>query len=661
MVFKMKKSLFFLLILGGVLTCSFSAQAAVLGEQTVFNVDSYYDSSNRNELSATLRVVGDYIYFYVEDDYWNSLSGFYKNAIREELETLADEFDTVIYPKERAVFGSEWNPGIDNDSRITVLVTDLVNSAGGYINIYDEYPKSEIASSNEREMIYLNTKVILHQQNKSFLAHEFQHLITFYQKTVLHGAEEDVWLNEARSEYAPTVCGYNDSYPKSYLADRVDTFLDNPDDPLGEWKNNSSDYGVAAVFMHYLVNHYGEEIITKMVLNSKTGIASINEALSELGYDKTFTDIFTDWAIASYLNNCALGENNQYCYLEDLTYQRLNVDYSASYSGFPNMIVSRSSSVKDWSPRWYRFRQGTPQTTENDTLKLEFVASGSKSNFEIPYIIEQDGKRTIDFISLDNYQQGVAYVPNFTSLNKSVIIIPFNAYKKNNFTSNDSSAFFSFTASSISDIFLPVINSISPESGSVKGGFEIIVNGINLSEIEKIIFAGKEITNFEIKNSQKISFIAPVGSVGLTDISVVDSEGNEVILKNAFSYIEGSFQSDYPDGSLLRAIGDYKVYIIKGNYKRWIQTAEIYNYYGHLTWDDIIDVDPSILAEYQEAWLIRADGDKKVYELNADATKHWLDMTAEEFTLTGRKWDMVYIVNDWERDFYTTGANVMYQ
>jgi len=270
----------------------------------------------------------------------------------------------------------------------------------------------------------------------------------------------------------------------------------------------------------------------------------------------------------------------------NLTYQRLNVDYSASYSGFPHLIVSRSSSVKDWSPRWYRFRQGNAQQTDKDVLKLEFIGNPNNGDYIVPYIIEQNGNKTIDFMTLDNKEEGTIYVPNFTSLNKSIIMIPFNTFKKNNFTSDDVSSLFSFTASSVSDS--PIIEEEEEEE-----------------EEEKPI-------------------------------------------------------TDYPEGSLLRAIGDYKVYIIKGNYKRWIQTAEIYNHYGHLTWDDIIDVNPIVLAKYKESWLIRADGDKKVYELNADGTKHWLDMTAEQFVLTGHKWEMVYIVNNWERDFYKTGSAVMY-
>ncbi len=564
-------------------------QAADLGEQVNFFVDSNYDAEGRSQLAATLRVKGDYIYFYVENDYYNSLNGTYKNGLREELEDLADEFDNVIYPKLRAVYGSEWSPGIDNDIRITVLITELTNNAGGYINVYDAELQSEFPTSNQREMIYLNALIIFKQNNKSYLAHEFQHLITLYQKTVLHGLEEDVWLNEARSEYAPTVCGYNDVYNNSYLANRVGTFLDSPSDSLTEWKNKVADYGAVNLFLHYLVDHYGNEILTRMVLNSKTGIASINQALSDLGYTERFSDVFANWTVANYLNDCAVSSDSKYCYLNDnLNQSRLQVDYSASYSGFPNLIVSRSSSVEDWSAHWYRFRQGGAVPTERDNLKLEFAGLGNRADFQVPYIVTGYNTPTkVQFMPLED-QKGAIYISDFTSLDKTVILMPFNQYRKSGFRPDEPSNLFSFTASSVAD----------------------------------------------------------------DDVPVEEEEEEEVVSEPTVNY---------PEGSLLRAKGDYKVYIIKGKYKRWIQTAEIFNNYGHLTWDDIIDVESNVLDSYQEAWMIRADGDPRVYELNADGTKHWINMTAEQFTLTGHKWDMVYIVNDWERDFYQTGADVMFE
>jgi hypothetical protein len=512
-------------------------------------------------------------------------------------------------------------------------------------------------------MIYLNALNIFSSQNKAFLAHEFQHLITFYQKTKLFNLEEEVWLNEARSEYAPTLCGYDDIYRNSYLSDRVDTFLDYSSDSLTEWKNKVADYGVASLFLHYLVDHYGTEILTRMTLNDQVGIASINAALADLGYTETFSDIFADWAVANYLNDCQVASKNKYCYLnKNLTYQRLHTDYSASYSGFPNLIVSRSSSIKDWAPYWYRFRQGTVVPTDRDTLKLEFVGSTRRGDFRVPYVVtDQNNQATVQFIPLEN-QQGVVYIPNFTSLNKSVIMIPFNQYKKSGFGSNEPLATFSFTASSVL-IAPPVVNNLSPSSGSINGGFEITIHGENLSTVEQIIFDQIEITDFEVIDDQTITFIAPAHPIGSVDILVANIEGAQATLANAFTYSDlGTVPVTlYPDGSLLRAVGDYKVYIIKGNYKRWIQAAEIFNHYGHLRWEDIIEVSPEELAQYQDAWLIRAADDYRVYEVNGDGTKHWLNMTAEQFTASGRSWEMVYIVNSFERDFYQTGPDVLFQ
>ncbi|MFC1700649.1 IPT/TIG domain-containing protein [Patescibacteria group bacterium] len=653
----MIKRLSLILLISGIIC--FGAQrvyAASMGEEVVFNVDSLYDSIEREELTATLHVVGSHVYFYIDNAYWRNLSSVERTVFIMNLENLSDEFDRVIYPKERAVFGSEWSPGIDGDKKITVLISQLIDDAAGYFNTYDEYPKDQIPSSNEREMIYLNAIVVENEMAGAFLAHEFQHLITFYQKTKLYNLEEDVWLNEARSEYSATVCGYNNNYINSYLADRVDLFLDSPSDSLTEWKNSSSDYGVVSLFFHYLVNHYGKDIITKMVLNNKIGIESINQALLDLGYTDTFSDIFANWSISNYINDCDINSDDKYCYKDkDLTYDRLHVDYSSSYSGFPNLIVSRSSAVKDWSPRWYRFRQVEVVSTDKDTLKLEFRGIGQEADFRVSYIItDEDNQTTVQFMSLNN-QKGAVYIPNFTSLNKSVVIVPFNQYKKSDFGDNENAVSFTFTASSVDEGSIS-INSIVPSVGPSAGGFEAVINGSGLSSAVKINFGKSIITNFNIVDDKTINFIVPSQEQGKINISVIDDKNNEVFLVNGFSYIKS-----YVEGSLIRAKGDYKVYIIKGSYKRWIQHQDIFNMYGHLNWEDIIDVEPEELEYYQNAWLIRSDKDEHVYEVNTDGTKHWLNMTAEEFNISGRRWNMVYIVNNFERDFYKTSSDILFQ
>ncbi len=114
------------------------------------------------------------------------------------------------------------------------------------------------------------------------------------------------------------------------------------------------------------------------------------------------------------------------------------------------------------------------------------------------------------------------------------------------------------------------------------------------------------------------------------------------------------------DGSLIRATGDYKVYIVNGIYKRWIQSADIFKFYPHLGFSVVQDVSPAVRDSYTDSWMVRADGDTRVYEINGDGSKHWLNMTAEEYALTGHKWAMVYIINNAERDWYSTGAEVHY-
>ncbi len=110
---------------------------------------------------------------------------------------------------------------------------------------------------------------------------------------------------------------------------------------------------------------------------------------------------------------------------------------------------------------------------------------------------------------------------------------------------------------------------------------------------------------------------------------------------------------------MLRAKDSDKVFVIKGDYRRWLQSPQIFAAYPHFNWQNIIEVEPGQLNFYQEAWLVRADGDTRVYEINGDGTKHWLNMSAEQLVSSGRQWGTVYIVNRVERDLYRTGAEVL--
>jgi len=124
---------------------------------------------------------------------------------------------------------------------------------------------------------------------------------------------------------------------------------------------------------------------------------------------------------------------------------------------------------------------------------------------------------------------------------------------------------------------------------------------------------------------------------------------------------------DIIDGDLIRAQGTLDVYIVKivgaEKFKRLILNPEIFNQYGHLKWENIKDVDQAVLDEYIVSDLIRVVGDDKVYKLypNGDVgEKKWIK-TADDFLGFGYNSNAIYTINTFERDFYTTGEDLVYQ
>jgi len=417
----------------------FFVSADYFGQKNNFFVDSSYDLSGRSQISATLQKVISRLYFYIDDNWWNSLNSIQQNNIDTSLSSLANEFNYTIYPILTSTFGNEPSPGIDKDEKITVLIHPMVEEAGGYFNESDGYPKLQSPRSNEREMIYLSAQQIDKPIMKSFLAHEFMHLITFNQKDLIRKVSEEVWLNELRADYSPALLGYDLTYEGSNLQRRVKNFLDRPYDSLTEWQNKPFDYGVANLFAQYLVDHYGVEILVDSLHSFKTGIESLNEALAGRGYKEDFPQIFTNWTIAVFLNDCQISEN--YCF-KDKSLNNFHVIPSGNFlplSGKSTLLVAQTT--KNWSGNWYKFVGGW------DTLKIEF--SGDPENlFKVPYITQDSsGNWQVAFFELNKDQHGEILIPEFRTKIISITIIPSIQTKISGFDNSEPSFSFSWTAS----------------------------------------------------------------------------------------------------------------------------------------------------------------------------------------------------------------------
>jgi len=644
------RAIFIILLLA---ICVPSAFADSLGQSKIFHIDPVYDSSRRTWLIATVHYVGERAYFYVENQWWDSLSSYKRIKAENIIKNLAQEFDNFIYPELTDFFGDVWNPGIDGDQRITILMSNLKQDVGGYFDSCHEYSRSQCADSNERELIHVNANFIFDRNMNGFIAHELQHLINWNQKERLAGAKEDIWLNEMKSEFVPSLLNYDEPYSSSILERRVKDFLADFSDPLGEWKGKAGDYGVAALFGQYLANQFGENLFSLMAKNNLTGIESINKALTQAGYSEDFDQVFTNWTLANYYNNLAMGRGSKYGYTNS-NLKKIHISPTIrKFSSYGSFIFSESA--KDWSPRWYLLKNSLSSDDASIALKIEFQSLDKKSDFKIPYMINyQDGGYGLGSINLKN-QRGISYIFNFAKDVDSVLLVPTNHSKKSAFTDNDPLTAFTLKASIVL-VKQPIIISISPSEGPSFGGNAVLIKGGNFQPGINVYFGGEKAPKVVFIDETSLEVVVPSHQSGPVNVWLKNPDGQSGVFAQGYNYTRPSLA----DGSLIRAKGDYKVYIIQNGYKRHILDARIFDFYGHLGWANIIEVIPEERDSYRDSVWVRAANDKKVYEINGDKSKHWLNMTAEEFYASGRRWEGVFIINNQERDFYRTGADVLY-
>lgn len=404
-------------------------KADTLNQRVDFNIESSYSVNGEIKTSASLKKISSKLYFYFDDNWWNKLSSQEIEEIDKILTNLGNEFDSNIYPKTTSFYGSEWIPGVDKDSKITILFYPMKENARGYFRNIDEYEKIVAPGSNQREMVYLNADNLKHKFINEFLAHEFVHLVEFNQKERAYNVNEDTWLSEARAEYIITYLGYNNK-EDSYLDQRIEDFLDRPTDSLTQWDSDFYDYGIINIFINYLVDNYGKELLSESLKTNKVGVESIDYALNRLGKQKSFKDIFIDWSIAVYLNDCTLSSN--YCFKnsELSNLQLIPFNNLLPLSGESSLSVSQT--LMPWSSHWQKF------SGARSDLKIEFDGK-SQNNLKVFYIIKDfSGNYELKELILDSAKRGTITVAGMGKDKSSIVIIPI-------YFSNSPNSFYSIT------------------------------------------------------------------------------------------------------------------------------------------------------------------------------------------------------------------------
>ncbi len=261
------------------------------------------DTGVYSQINATLHYLTPHAYFWVEN-------GVPFN--QAEAEDLIDTFENEIYPTDRAFFGSEWTPGVDNDPHIYILYANNLgaNVAGFYVSI-DEYNPLVVEHSNSIEAFYIDSSQSLANDfTYGVLAHEFQHMIHWFQDS-----NESSFLDEGFSELAVLLNGYDVGGSDWY-------YTSDPDIALTDWGEsgeNDAHYGANFLFVTYFLDRFGDQATQALIHNQDNELDSVDGTLQQLGITDPLTgdpitadDFFLDWVIANYVHDDSVSDGRYF-------------------------------------------------------------------------------------------------------------------------------------------------------------------------------------------------------------------------------------------------------------------------------------------------------------------------------------------------------------
>jgi len=250
-----------------------------------------------------------------------------------DIDTLAQLFDTRIYPVDTTAFGRESD--IDNNSVVIALMTPVVNNilpksqcfTTGYVTgfFYQADLDLTVASLySDGEVIYTmvadtTDPVCPHARSTvkrllfNTFAHELQHMINYNQHMRINktGAEQ-IWLDEALSKYAEELAartylpGDSASFLKYTLEELNDAYiyLSAPDQHylIAPTDGDLGSVGAGWLFMRYLVDQFSGQFpnLTHSLVNTPL-IGTSNVTVHTGG--NPFSNTAAVWALANWVSD----------------------------------------------------------------------------------------------------------------------------------------------------------------------------------------------------------------------------------------------------------------------------------------------------------------------------------------------------------------------
>lgn len=127
-----------------------------------------------------------------------------------------------------------------------------------------------------------------------------------------------------------------------------------------------------------------------------------------------------------------------------------------------------------------------------------------------------------------------------------------------------------------------------------------------------------------------------------------------IALVMLFSFALPTLALDIPEGAIIKTAANPDVYIVKylngKSYKRLVLNPQVFQSYGHLKWENLLTVDPSVMDSFAVSDLVRVDGQTQIYRLTPDGDVGSKILITDTSSLDG---DSVYTINDVDFGNYT--------
>jgi len=403
------------------LTTVTSKSNSSVGDSNTFYLDQSGSTTTVATLKKTVSNVNTSfgnktLNIWVSNDSFGSGCSKAKCLTQSMVDNLADKFlksgsNNDIYDWVTNIYGEEWgsNAGgnkIGKTNTLDILLTDIDNDNspnGGVIGYFwskDNYKISYISGSNERIMFYIDSVMYANTDNGDFwqkeiyvtLAHEFQHMINFYQKGIY--VDTETWLNEMMSvtteDLVTTKLQHNGDRGVDYTDGsagssgngngRFPMFNQNIGMTITNWNNSMEDYAKVSSFGAFLDRNYGGAELFKAMIHNKYGDKqAITDAIKNVtGENLTFGELLQKWGVAIMLSDHENLNNNLPEYnigdfftstLNGVTYQMGSINFF-NYSPQPD-IKTTTDSINPHANYYYKIGEDITDSRIDLNLTLD--------------------------------------------------------------------------------------------------------------------------------------------------------------------------------------------------------------------------------------------------------------------------------------------------